>query len=523
MAIADSPKSSLAADERTHDLLRAHGPESSPVRSVAKGALALLSTQPLTWATSILAIVFVPRYLGDVALGQWTIGMTLSVLAGPVVSLGLLEYLSRGLASRSKDAAREARLAWVLMTVAACVAAAFLGLVAALTNLQVGSGVVLFAALGMIVITPTQGLLLTLLRGQERMRRFAAVSSLSAAAASLLPIGILVAGGGLNGFALSSLLVNVVALAVSWRTSGIRLPRVRISMQQVLALLPVGLPFFGWNLTMQFYGQIDRILIGFLAPVQVVGWYAAAVRIIGIPIFVPMLIVIPLFPALTRCRGDSAVFRHTLNTSLRAALLTTAPFCAATAAAAPAIPRFLGWPAEFDAASLPMTILAPNLTLVAVDMMLGTALLALGFERKWLIVGILAAVVNPSLNLLAIPYAQTAWGNGGIGAAAVTVITELVMLGGALVLVPRGLVDRAFLTTAVGTILAGAMFVAITRQLLAVSLTLPVALVPGGLAFLAGILVFRAVSPAELSQARHYSQRLIRSKLGRSALDRAQS
>ena len=514
MAIAEVEKSKRL-DQTTHDLLTARAPVHSPIRSVATGALAMLSLQPLTWAASMLAVIFVPRYLGDVALGQFTLGQTLSALAGPVVSLGLLEYLSRSLASQSQSARREATQAWILMTVAATLVGALLALGAWATALPVGSPFVLLYAVGMIVITPTQGLLLTVLRGQERMGRFAMVSSLSAAAATILPIGVLVLGGGLNGVALSTLLVNVIAVGVAWKTSGVRLPRVALNLRELWALVPAGLPFFGWNLTMQFYGQIDRIMIGLLAPVQVVGWYAAAVRIIAVPIFIPMLIITPLFPALTRCRGDRVVFRHTLNATLRATVLATAPFCAATAAAAPAIPRFLGWPAEFDAATAPMMILAPNLTLVAMDMVLGTALLALGLERKWLMVGIVAAVINPSLNLLGIPFAQAAWGNGGIASATVTVVTELVMLAGALLLLPRGLIDRRLGFTIAGTVGAGATFVFVTRQLLAFDVVLPLAVTAGAGAFVLAMLVLRAVSLSEVAQTRAFALGIIGSRIGR--------
>lgn len=516
MAIAEADP--RVTDEATsHDLLHSFGTSASPVRSVAKGALALLCTQPLTWAASLISIIIAPRYLGDVALGQITLGLTLTALVGPVVGLGLLEYLSRSLASRSKDAPREAALAWVLMTITASLAALVVGVAVALSGLQLGSPVVLFAALGAIVLTPSQGLLLTILRGQERMGRFAAINSISAAAGALVPVLVLVAGGGLNGCALAGLIVAVVSVAISWRTSGIHLPRVQLSLSQMFRLLPVGLPFLGATLTMQFYGQIDRILIGLLAPVQVVGWYAAATRIVGIPIFVPTLIATPLFPALTRCRGDRAVFRHTLNTSLRATLLATAPFCAAIAAAAPAIPGFLGWPAEFEAASVPMTILAPNLTLIAVDMVLGTALMAMGLERKWLLISVLAAVVNPSLNLLAIPFTQAMWGNGGIGAASVTVITEFVMLLGALVLMPRDLLDRAWLSDAARVCLAGASFVVVTRQLLGTGWPVPLDVAIGGLAFVGSAIVLRVIGPSDVRLVKQLAAGRVRARLARRA------
>jgi O-antigen/teichoic acid export membrane protein len=517
MIIGELPESRAATEAPTHELLTHQRPTRSPIGSVAQGALALLSTQPLTWATSLIVVTFLPRLLGDTALGEYTLAFTFPTLLGPVVSLGLLEYLSRSLAGRSATAAREATLAWVIMTLTAIAAAGIVACLVPLIGMQIGGPLVLGAALGTLVITPTSGLLLTVLRGQERMSRFAAVSSISAAASALIPILVLAAGGNLNQFALATFIVSLACLALSWRTSGVRLPRVRITLPLLFALLPAGLPFFGWNLSMQFYGQIDRLLMGFLAPVQVVGWYAAATRITGSPIFVPMLIVTPLFPALTRCRGDRAVFRHTLDTSLRATMLATVPLCAAIAAAAPAIPSFLGWPAEFSEAVVPMTILAPNLALIGIDMMLGTALLALGLERRWLLVGVIAAVVNPTLNLIAIPFAQARWDNGGIGAATVMVVTEFVMLGGALLLMPRGLLDRSLLSIAIRVALAGGALVLITRHLLGLSVPLLVALVVGGLAFLVSVLALRIVTGSELRQTNRFATTMLRTKLARRA------
>jgi O-antigen/teichoic acid export membrane protein len=344
------------------------------------------------------------------------------------------------------------------------------------------------------------------------MGRFALVSSVGGSIGTLVPILVLVAGGGANGYALAILVTFILTLVVSWRTSNIRLPRLRISPRALLTLLPAGLPFLGWNLTMQFYGQIDRILLGVLAPVQVVGWYAAASRVIGVPIFIPLLIVTPLFPALTRCKDDSAVFRDTLNKSMRVALLLTAPLCAATAAVAPVIPSLLRWPDSFNESIVPMTILAPNLAIVAFDMMLGTALLALGLERKWLVVGVVAAVVNPTLNMFAIPLTQATWGNGGIGAAMVTVTTECVMLVGALILMPRGLLDRSLLHIAARMFIAGAAFVAVTRILSGAPLPVSVAIASGALAFVVSVVLLKLIDMNDVRQLQGFARHLVQSR-----------
>jgi len=441
--------------------------------------------------------------------------VNLGAFIGPICTLGLLDYLTRSLAGSRKSDLGQAWQAWVIMTLAACVGAISLVLFVSLSGLQLGSPFVVAAAVGTVLLTPTQGLLLTVLRGHERMGLFAAINSIGAAATGLVPLVVLVVGGGIDGYAIALLLVNITAVVVGWWKSGVRLPRVRISLRMLLALVQAGLPFLGWTLTMTFYGQVNGILLGLLAPSHVVGWYAAASRIVSIPMFVPALIVTPLLPALTRSRGDSDAFRHALNTSLRATVLLTLPFCAATVAAAPAIPSFLGWPADFSPASTLIVLLGPQLTIVALDMMLGTTLIALGLEHKWLVVGLVACVVSPAWNMVAIPFTQNVLGNGGVGAALGSILTECVMLVGALVLIPRGILSRSVALVAVRTVLAALPFIVITRLLLSLDVWLPVALAPGSLAFAAGVVILRVITLSELRVAANLGLRMTQSRFSR--------
>jgi O-antigen/teichoic acid export membrane protein len=325
---------------------------------------------------------------------------------------------------------------------------------------------------------------------------------------------VLVLGGGLTGYMLSILVVTGMAVAANWRFSGVRFPRPHISIAPLLSLLKLGLPFLGWSLMTQFYGQISTILLAALASGDVVGWYGAANRIIAVPAFAPTLLIVPLLPALTRCQGDLAVFRRTLSASLRATVLVTFPFCAAIIAAAPAIPHFLGWPTEFDAAAVPMTIQAPHLTLVALDMVFATALIALGMERKWLVVGVIACVVGATLNWIAIPYTQVTWGNGSIGAAVATIASECVMLVGALLLIPRRMLDRSAASLMLRIVMAAVPFVAITRLGLGMDMPLLIAGPLGALVFLLGALALRVVTIADIRAAQQFVSHGLSSKFG---------
>jgi O-antigen/teichoic acid export membrane protein len=73
---------------------------------------------------------------------------------------------------------------------------------------------------------------------------------------------------------------------------------------------------------------------------------------------------------------------------------------------------------------------------------LGSALIAADRQTAWTIIAGGAAVLNILLNLVAIPLTMHAFGNGAIGAAIVTVGTEVFMMVGALMLRPAGIMDR---------------------------------------------------------------------------------
>src|SRR5581483_3832277 len=80
--------------------------------------------------------------------------------------------------------------------------------------------------------------------------------------------------------------------------------------------------------------------------------------------------------------------------------------------------------------------------------------------------------------------------HGALAAALVEVVTEAIMLGGALLLLPRGTVDRRMLT------LSGRVVLVVTTLLR--PLFVPLAMVVGGLAYVAAALALRVVAPADL-------------------------
>jgi O-antigen/teichoic acid export membrane protein len=234
----------------------------------------------------------------------------------------------------------------------------------------------------------------------------------------------------------AGLAISVVGL---WRA----LPRLsRPSLNVCRLLLIGGLPFFVWQAALVVYGQVDSVLLSYLTNYAVVGWYVAAYRVVTVPIFVPTVLMTVAFPALSAAAGDPARFNGILRRAVQVVLLATMPMALGIVLLPDRIVQALHWSAPFQNSILPIMLLAPSFPLIAVDMMVGTALGALDRQRQWAMTAVAAAVLNPSLNLILIPYTQHRFGNGAIGASVVTTTTELFMMVVGLWLLPRGVLGR---------------------------------------------------------------------------------
>jgi O-antigen/teichoic acid export membrane protein len=204
----------------------------------------------------------------------------------------------------------------------------------------------------------------------------------------------------------------------------------------------------------------------------------------------------PLFPALSRSAREPEIIRRTVAKTARIVLLLVVPLCAGTIVVSPSLPALLGWPADFANASPLMAILSLQLPVIALDMILGSVLMAIGLQGRWVVVGIIAAVLKVGLNFAAIPIFENLTGNGAIGASIVTLLAEIWMFFGALVLIPKELLDVRIARDIAWIFLAG------TAATVAGSILLHVGLVPAvvgsAVAYLVLVVSLRALTTEDL-------------------------
>jgi lipopolysaccharide exporter len=435
-----------------------HNPESVG-RSIARGGLALFSVQPLTWGASLLSTALLPRLLGSDMLGEVSIATTFIAIVATACGLGISEFLVRRAAQQPHTLRRDQGTALVVQMIAAGLGFGAVLLFGWLFARSIIDYRLLLFAAPVMLVAPAQTVLLSSFRGREQHRNYAWFCATTSVLCMVGGVVTLLLGGDAIAFlAVSAIMLATTTLA-GWKLSGLRprFPRPSaLAMSEAWEFIRAGFPFVCWQITQLAYSQIDRLLLGLLVPASQVGWYVAANRFVAIPIFIPTLIVTPLFPALSRSAHQPELLRRTIAQTVRFTLLVMVPLSAGTIVLAPVVPTLLGWPPDFANTALPTSVLALQLPLVALGMVLGTVLMAIGRERRLVVIAIVATGFNIALNFLAIPALQTLTGNGGIGAAIVTVASEILMLIGALVLTPRHLLDIRIVWDAARITLAGA-------------------------------------------------------------------
>lgn len=480
------------------ELRSAFTPRRGASESVIRGTIALLAMQPLTWMTSLAAAVLIPHYLGASGLGAYAVAVTLAGFVRALSGVGISGLLARDVAIRPDRAGVMATAGLVLVLAASATAVIVAAMVMSALGSPLAAPTILRVALVGALAGNASTVLTAVLQGRERHGLYALCSSGTAIGGTWAGLALLSLGAGAAGYLAMGAVFTTIAAILMGRAAKLQFSRAALDRTLIWSLVVGGLPFMGWEVTRLVRAQIDVVLIAALLGTRAAGWLSAAYSIVLIPVFVPTLVITPLLPALSRSTRNWSEFRRTVRGSFVAVLAISLPASAGICALAAEIPHFLHWPADMQHAAPLMVVLAWQQPLVAVDMVLGTALFALKRERRFLVVLVVAALFNPIANLIGVPLFAAMTGSGVSAAPPIEVATEAIMLLGAIVLLPRGLFDRA-LAISVGRIaLAAAALYAVAAVL--GSRSVPAAILAGATTYVLVALADGLVRPAEIRE-----------------------
>jgi O-antigen/teichoic acid export membrane protein len=190
----------------------------------------------------------------------------------------------------------------------------------------------------------------------------------------------------------------------------------RSGIRIVLQALPIGMTT-ALNIV---YLRIDAILLGLMRGAADVAHYAAATRFIDLATFGSTALAASLYPVMARMSSE------THRPTLRRAYQTCTDIMLFAG-----IPLAIGWfllaqpmislvyPADMQSAVLALRILSWVLIPLFVNSVVGSLVLTLHLERKFLWLSVSAAMLNVALNIVFIP------SYGIVASSIITVVSEL--------------------------------------------------------------------------------------------------
>ncbi|MBI4320706.1 MAG: flippase [Chloroflexi bacterium] len=429
--------------------------------TVIANVIILFFRQLATWGLSTAIIVLLPRYLGDEGLGQLTFATSFNSLFASLVLLGVPTYLVKEIA---RDRAKLGSHFFNALAMRVPLSAVAFMIVFVSINLMGYStqtkSVIYVACLTMAVFC-LNNTASSILQGIEKMGWLSFAEVAATLVSTVAGVLVLVGGHGVVTYALVVLLGASVNLSINLAYFIIRFkikPQIDFGVWRTLVL--GGLPFLLTSVLSTVYQSTDATMLRFATSEAIVGWYGAALQLLGSLNFIPMLVATAVLPALSRLHASGpAGMAVAARKSLAMIAAISLPMAVGTVLVSDKIIAFLGFPEPFHNSAPLLAILSTALPLTGMLIIASTVVIAADKQRQWAILTAVGVGLNIVLNLVGIPVAQGLFGNAAIGTAGATVAAETVVLVLALRLLPKGILDesvfRVFAKSSAGSAVMG--------------------------------------------------------------------
>lgn len=468
-------------------------------KSVIKNTSIQMIQQIVTWSTSFLLMLFLPRYLGPNEYGKFYLASSIAgiflILIDFDGKLGIAKRISRNKENTAEMMVNSIAFRfvfWVFSLVSMIIFA-----IAAKYPPETTLLIFIFGLemLWLGIRTVFNGIFL----GYEALQYSSIPAIIERVFVSLVGILALILGAKALGITIISVLGTALSLLFSIKFIKkyvLRLPR--YEFKSILILIKQGLPFFFYTIFAVIYFRIDTVMLSMMTTNEVVGWYGASYKFFDMLAFVPSIFSITMLPILSKLsENESERMRKTTERSTDFMLIAGIPIAVGLFIFSRDIINLFYGLESYYPSVVNLKLFAIGLPLVYIDMILGTAIIAADKQKQWAIVAFFAIFINVGLNFILIPIFQQNTGNGGIGASIATIITEFFILISATRLLPAGVFQSSLLPT-IFKILASTIIMFILLLLMNyIGVPWLIQIFIGGTAYILAILKLRTFTQIE--------------------------
>lgn len=465
---------------------------------VIRNAMFLVAAQVIVTPLSVLVNAVAARHLGPSDFGRMYLATTLAQFALLFIEWGQTGALTGKVAVDRSRAGHllGSGLTWRMGAAAAIFVILPLGSLLAGYDWEFIK--VLILALAAVTFLTIANACQDVFRGFERTDFAAATYVGWQFLTAMVSVPTLMLGGGIVALLTAQAACAAVAAAFVLKM----LPRMNVShlsvsRETVKELFLAGRGFLAFLVVIALQPVIDVALLSKFGSADSMGWHAAARKLVGILVYPAAALVAALYPTLCRLRtSDEAGFRKTAADAFHVTTIAVMPL-ALGCALFPDIGIMIFSEQSYGPAEDNLRLMAIYILLVYFSMPIGTCLASIGRQSVWAGVQFACIIVSALCGPPLIIWFQETTGNGGLGVCVATVISEVLMVGIGLYLLPKGILDKEVLKRLGAAVLAGAAMAGIAIVLKDFDINVFVRATVAVLGYLTALRIFGAINAAE--------------------------
>jgi O-antigen/teichoic acid export membrane protein len=397
-------------------------------KTILKNASFMMISQVVTWGLSLVIAVFLPRYLGVEAIGQYNLATSLWLITAVLISFGMDTMLTKEVARTPE------RLGELFGTIIALrmlfLALSFVVLLGYSGLAYTWPVVILVMLLGLNnVFAQVVAVLQATLQGLERMGPISMAAIISKFFGTLAVLGVIFLNQGVYAVALISgagIALDMILLYYYLRKYVVL--SFKINWAFARPILTASLPYLSAQLFIILYQQVDIVVMSWLVDVRNIGWYSVADKLMGTSLFVTTVFSAAAYPTLTKLVvSDPASFYRMARRSYQLMLLMSVPIgMGIMAIATPLVVLMFG--EEFTNSGPVLSIMGFVMIFTSLNTLFGQLLICVDRQQVLTKIMAVATLATLPLDLIFVPITSRLFDNGAIGGALSFVFTEFGML-----------------------------------------------------------------------------------------------
>jgi O-antigen/teichoic acid export membrane protein len=476
---------------------------------VVKNASILMATQLITWALSLLLVVFLPRYLGAAAVGQFAIGGSIWAIMGMLIGFGMDTLLTKEIARNPERTPQLIGTAFILRVVLYLISCGIVAIYVRLMAYPPTTVNIIWLTGVWIFITQIGLVCLAALQGLEAMHYSSLAGIISKACNTGLGISVVLLGYGVYIVGLVnviSALISTVLLLMFLRR--FYKPVFYFRIAPTLAMCKASFPYLMSGLGLILYGQVDVLIISSLINTQETGWYSAASQLFGTLLFIPVVFTTAVFPVLTRTYANAPdALPKILRKTFDLMLLVSVPIgFGIFVVAQQGVVLLLG--SQFAQSGPILALMGIVLIFTYQNVLIGQFLISTDRQNSWTLIMIIAAALTIPLDLVLVPWCQHEFGNGAIAGALSFIVTEFGMVVVGIWLLPKGSLGWSNVMMATRILISGLAMAGAAWLVRDMFIAIPV--IVGAITYIGMIALLRVVPSEDIALFKEMAQGILR-------------